>query len=72
MAKTLELLFVTQEGKTASISIEDPKEPVDVNAVKQAMDSIIAANVFTSQSGDFVSKKGARVVERNVNEYEVK
>ncbi|RFU63516.1 DUF2922 domain-containing protein [Peribacillus glennii] len=72
MAKTLELLFVTEEGKTSSISIEDPIEPVDINAVKQAMDTIIAANVFTSASGDFVGKKGVRVVERNVNEYDVK
>ncbi|MDQ0217328.1 DUF2922 domain-containing protein [Peribacillus cavernae] len=71
MAKTLEMIFVTQEGKTASITIEEPKEPVDINAVKQAMDVILAANVFTSPSGDFVGKKGARVVERNVNEYEV-
>ncbi|RFU61518.1 DUF2922 domain-containing protein [Bacillus sp. V59.32b] len=71
MAKTLELIFVTQEGKTASISIEEPQEPVDVNAVKAAMDAIVAANVFSSPSGDFVGKKGARIVERNVSEYEV-
>jgi hypothetical protein len=71
MAKTLELIFVTQGGKMASITIEEPKEPVDVNAVKQAMDVILAANVFSSPSGDFISRKGARVVDRNVNEYEV-
>ncbi|PLT34422.1 DUF2922 domain-containing protein [Bacillus sp. V5-8f] len=71
MAKTLELIFVTEEGKTASISIEDPIEPININVVKQSMDTILAANVFTSPSGDFVGKKGARVVERNVNEYEL-
>jgi hypothetical protein len=71
MAKTLELVFATKEGKTASLSIEDPKEPVDTNQIKLAMDQIIAANVFTSSSGEYVGKKGARVVERNVNEYEI-
>lgn len=71
MAKSLELIFVTQEGKTSSITVEEPQEPVDVNAVKAAMDAILAANVFSSPSGDFVGKKGARVIERNVSEYEV-
>ncbi|WP_409305165.1 DUF2922 domain-containing protein [Peribacillus sp. SCS-155] len=71
MAKTLELIFATREGKTASLSIEDPKEPVDKAQVAQAMDQIIAANVFTSSSGDYIGKKGARLVERNVSEYEI-
>ncbi|MFJ5622709.1 DUF2922 family protein [Peribacillus loiseleuriae] len=31
MAKTLELLFLTEGGKLATISISDPIEPVDVN-----------------------------------------
>jgi hypothetical protein len=30
------------------------------------MDSILSSNVFTSAGGDLVSKKGARIVERNV------
>jgi hypothetical protein len=32
------------------------------------MDTIITSNVFISSGGDYVSKKGARVVERNVTE----
>ena len=49
MAKILELLFVTQEGKTAKISIDNPKEPVDLVKVKAAMTQIITANVFTTK-----------------------
>ncbi|OIK14521.1 DUF2922 domain-containing protein [Bacillus sp. MUM 13] len=71
MAKTLELLFATLQGKTAVLSIDDPKEPVDMAKVKQAMDQIITLNVFTSRTGDYISKKGARVVERNVDDYEM-
>ncbi len=71
MAKSLELLFVTQEGKTATISVDNPKEPVDLLKVKEAMTQIISANVFTTKSGSFVSSKGARLVERNVSEYDV-
>ncbi|SFC01912.1 Protein of unknown function [Bacillus sp. OV322] len=71
MAKTLELLFTTLQGKTVVLSIDDPKEPVDMAKVKQAMDQIITLNVFTSRTGDYISKKGARVVERNVDDYEM-
>jgi hypothetical protein len=33
MAKTLELQFSTELGKTASLSIDNPKEPVDEEVV---------------------------------------
>ena len=68
MAKTLELQFANQEGKTTNITIENPKDPVDPTAVSAAMDTVITANVFTSSGGDFVAKKGVRVVERNVTD----
>jgi hypothetical protein len=66
LAKTLQLQFLNQENKTVTISIDNPVEPVDTIALNAAMDSILTANVFTSAGGDFVSKKGARIVERNV------
>lgn len=71
MSKKLELQFTNLEGKTATISIDDPNEPVDQVAVSAAMDTIIAANIFTSKGGDLVAKKGARVVERNVDDVEL-
>jgi Protein of unknown function (DUF2922) len=71
MAKTLELEFVTNTGKNARLSIDNPKEPVDANAVKQSMEQIIASNVFVSTNGSLSAVKGARVIERNVTEYEI-
>lgn len=71
MSKKLELQFTNFEGKTATISIDDPIEPVEAAAVLAAMDAIIAANIFTSTGGDLVAKKGARVVERNVTEVDL-
>ncbi|WP_026692274.1 DUF2922 domain-containing protein [Peribacillus kribbensis] len=70
MSKTLELIFTTSEGKNASISIADPKEPVDINEVKQAMDAITSANIFMTGSGDLAARKGARLIDRSVEEYE--
>ena len=71
MSKKLELQFVNFEGKTATISIDDPIEPVGAAAVSAAMDTIIATNIFTSTGGDLVAKKGARVVERDVTEVDL-
>jgi hypothetical protein len=71
MAKTLELQFSTELGKTASISVENPKEPIDEAVLKQSMDQIIASEIFTTGSGKFVAAKGARVIDRNVTDYEL-
>ncbi|MEH7307867.1 DUF2922 domain-containing protein [Neobacillus drentensis] len=71
MAKNLELHFSTELGKTASLSIENPKEPIDEAVVKQSMAEIITSGIFTTTSGKFVAAKGARVVDRNVTEYEL-
>ena len=71
MAKSLELTFVTDSGKLSRLSIDNPKEPIDPAAVKLAMEQIVAADVFESGNGHFVSPKEARVIERNVTAYEL-
>jgi len=71
MAKTLELQFDTELGKAARISIDNPKEPIDEAVVKQSMQEIIASDVFTTGSGRLVAAAGARVIDRNITEYEI-
>lgn len=71
MAKTLEMQFTTEFGKTARISVDNPKEPIDEAVVKLSMEQIIASDIFTSGNGRFVAPKGAKVIERNVTDYEL-
>ena len=71
MAKTLELLFLNLEGKTVKVNVDSPIDPVDQQALTTAMDQILAANIFMTNGGEFVSKKGARIVDRNVTEIEL-
>jgi hypothetical protein len=71
MAKTLELQFATEMGGTARISVDNPKEPIELATVKDSMNQIIAAGIFFSPTGNLVSVKGARVVERKVTDYEI-
>jgi hypothetical protein len=71
MAKTLELQFGTTMGGTARITVDFPLEPVEQATVRAAMENIISANIFTSPSGNLVSIKGARLVEREVTDIEI-
>ena len=67
--KTLELIFTTEENKSSTISIDNPKEPIDMEVVNSAMDIIIAEAALYTTSGKYVAKKGARMVERTVQSF---
>ena len=69
MEKVLELYFLKEEGKTAKLAIDNPKMPVDQEAVRQAMDSIIESKVFLTKTGLYASKKEAQLVETEKTEY---
>ncbi|MED1863873.1 DUF2922 domain-containing protein [Fictibacillus nanhaiensis] len=71
MAKVLELQFLNQENKTVTIRLDAPIEPVDPAAVNAAMDTVIAQNTFTSSGGNYTSKKGARIVDREVSDIDL-
>lgn len=71
MAKTLELSFLTETGKLSKLTVDNPKEPINPVAIKQAMDQIILANIIQTTNGDLVAAEGAKVIERNVTDYEL-
>ena len=69
--KTMELVFVTDQNKSTVISLDNPKEPVDMEAAKAAMDTIIAQGAFSALSGKPAAKKEVRIVERTVDIYDM-
>ncbi|WP_053366354.1 DUF2922 domain-containing protein [Bacillus sp. FJAT-27245] len=71
MAKSLELSFMTEAGKVSRLTIDNPKEPIDPAVVKQSMENIIAAGIFITPNGNYTAVEGARVIERNVTDYEI-
>lgn len=73
MEYTLNLVFATSGGKNVTFSISDVKSDaqkveIDANAL---MDLMIAKNVFTTSSGDLVSKVSASLVERKATKLTV-
>lgn len=69
--KRLELLFENEEGKTVTYTLDSPVDPADEQAINAAMDEVIAQNVFQSNGGNIVAKKGARFVERIVTDIDI-
>jgi len=69
--KRLELIFENEAGKNVTFTLDEPVDPVNPEAIHQAMDEIIAQNVFTTNDGDVIAKKGARIVERTVTPIDI-
>ncbi len=63
---TLQMVFRNLEGRTVTLSVADPIEPIDSEAVQQVMEDIIEKNVFTSTGGDLKEIVAARLVARQV------
>ena len=69
--KRLEMRFENQAGRIVTLTLDDPIEPVDIQAVNDAMDEVINQNAFGSSGGDLVKKHSARVVEQTIEEVEI-
>ena len=66
MEKSLQLVFKNASGSTKFITIANPKDGLTKAQTDEAMQKIIAANVFKTVGGDLVQAVEARVVNRNV------
>ena len=57
--KKLYMEFLDQGGNTKTLSVDDPKDNLDVMTVSTNMEAIIAANVVDSKGHDLVEVKSA-------------
>ncbi|WP_010631517.1 DUF2922 domain-containing protein [Sporolactobacillus vineae] len=69
--KKLNLVFLNEQGKSVTLSLNDPIEPADPVAVKAAMDEVIAQNVFVSTGGLLTQLKSARISENNTTPIQI-
>ncbi|AGX44472.1 DUF2922 domain-containing protein [Clostridium saccharobutylicum] len=72
MEYVLSMTFLTENGLKSSLSINGVKADLDKDQVNTLMDTIIAKNIFVTNSGALVSKSEAKVTERKVTKFEVK
>ncbi|WP_326907750.1 DUF2922 domain-containing protein [Sedimentibacter sp. MB31-C6] len=62
MAKKLVMSFLTAEGTTSSMTIDEPKEDLTELEVRAVMETIISQNVFNTSKGDLTEIKTANIV----------
>ena len=67
MEKSLQLVFKNASGNTKLITISNPKDDLTKAQTDEAMQKIIAANVFKTVGGDLTQAVEARVVNRTVH-----
>jgi len=68
MEYTLNMVFNTSGGKKTTFSITDINSAVTPAEVNSLMNTILTENIFTTSSGDLVSKASAAIVAKTVTE----
>lgn len=64
----LELIFSNEQGKKMTLGVEEPRDDLEKEEVREKMEDIIRENIFFHNGLDLVGIEGARVVTREVEE----
>ncbi|MGD9569357.1 MAG: DUF2922 domain-containing protein [Sedimentibacter sp.] len=62
MAKRLVMAFKTVEGTTSTLTVDEPKADLTAAEVRAVMDTIVAQNIFNTNSGDLIEVKSAEII----------
>ncbi len=71
MEYSLSMTFLTEFGLKSSLAVSGVKPTLTKEEVNTLMETIIAKNIFKTNSGDLVKKSGAQLTQRQVTKYEV-
>ncbi|NLX01556.1 MAG: DUF2922 domain-containing protein [Syntrophomonadaceae bacterium] len=69
--RTLEMDFATELGRTHRMRVYDIRADVTATNINNTMDSIIAKNIFETKTGNLNGKVGARVISRDVANFDL-
>ncbi|ABR35795.1 DUF2922 domain-containing protein [Clostridium beijerinckii] len=71
MEYSLSMTFLTAAGEKSILSVSGAKPSLTKDEINALMDTVIAKNVFKTNSGDLVKKSGAQVTQRQVTKFDV-
>ncbi|OCB00104.1 DUF2922 domain-containing protein [Clostridium beijerinckii] len=71
MEYSLSMTFLTVAGEKSTLSVSGVKPTLTKDEVNALMDTVIAKNVFKTNSGDLVKKSGAQVTQRQITKFDV-
>ena len=71
ITKKLVMTFKSSDDKKVSISIDDPRENLTENEIKEAMDTIIEKDIFSPNGESLVEAISAKVVQTDTTDYDL-
>ena len=71
MEYSLSMTFLTAAGLKSTLSISGVKPTITEAETNALMDTIIAKNIFKTNSGDLIKKSSAQLTQRQITKYEV-
>jgi len=69
--RTLEMDFATELGRTHRMRVYDIRADITAAEISVTMDSIINKNIFGTKTGDLSGKLNARLISREVEEFDL-
>lgn len=58
----LAMKFKTKNGKALTISLDEPKEGIQEQEIKTAMDLIVTKNIFAIEGSEIASASEAKII----------
>lgn len=69
--KTISMKFKKDDGKTFNLSVKNPGQGVNEEAIKKVMDKVIEKNVFRIKGQGLVKSVDAKLVETSTETYDL-
>lgn len=66
--KVVRLTFTTAGGKTFAITIDNPKENLQLTEAMAAMNSLISSDIFLTPSGALTGIRDIKVIDTTTND----
>lgn len=63
--------FKTMFGKKVSISVDEPRANLSETEIKNAMEAILAKNIFSLGGDDLTESIDAKVIQTDTTEYDL-
>ena len=71
ITKKLVMTFKSSDDKKVSITVDNPREDLEENEIKEAMDTIIEKDIFSPNGWSLVSIVCAKVVQTDTTDYDL-
>ncbi|MBP3931958.1 MAG: DUF2922 domain-containing protein [Peptostreptococcaceae bacterium] len=69
--KRLLMTFMSELDRKVSIAIDDPREDITEDEIKEVMDLIVEKNIFAPNGADLVDTVEAKIVVTDTTEFDL-